>query len=1165
MNDLNLKTRIIDKILSSKRYEKYEPSKFLNVLFKKIYKIIKEGLTSFKCIKFQLQLNTILEKKDYISNSIEQELTIHFVSEMRQIFCEDDIFEYLRSCFDELINKFDVFIANGSGYVLQKIINLRVVIIRIKNMFTGGNYRRELPIFLRNKKAILNIGSPSGFCFAYSIAACLLKPFSGVCINKLIRLKLTKLVKTFKTNHMWMKFSKFAIFEKKNKIRLNVFSYDVSSKDIYFIFKSKNKQGKICNILFFEGHYFCIRSLTRLGYTRSKNKSNLFVCQTCFRTFAKKNALANHNKNCELDLKQNIGPAPKGSTCHFSHFYKAFRFAFVYYLDFECFLKSINKKAGERTTLIQKHQPISASIIRICKIDEKYSLPAIFFHGEDVIEQLWNFLDKELVEMKKILDKVSPLHPSTLDQIRYELTEKCDLCGEGFDYINKKTRDHDHLGDGRMRAVLCNRCNLIHAKTRLRPTILCHNLSSYDSHLLISNLEKSRKIHNIIPKNTEKYLSFCIDEWTFLDSMAFLPASLQKLTDSLKSEGLEYFKETRKFAQSESKFKYLLQKLPYPYDYVSKPEDYYFPFLPDKQDFKDNLRNCNISENEYRFAKKIFEKFKCKSFYDYHRLYSLTDINLLADVFERYRDLVFDQYGLECLAYVSAPQLAFDGMLRLTNEKLECIPQMSMINFIQKNIRGGICVCSKKYSKANNIYLPNYDSNQPSKFITYLDANNLYGSIMLNEKMPYSNYKWLDQSEIENIDFKNIDVKGELGYILQVDLIYPFSLQDRTCDYPLACEKILVNDELLSSYSINLRNELKLRPGKIYKNIPNLMNKKNYVLHFANLQYFLKSGMILVKIHKVLQFTQKNFLHDFVKNNLDRRKQASSSFLSFYYKLQLNSIFGKFLQRKDLEIDLKIVRNEEMFDKYVSSPLFTGIKIFNNNIISISLLKSKIVLDKPVSIGFSILEMSKVLMSKFYDTITGLYDKDKIALLYSDTDSFIFEIQTQDLYKDFFKIKKHMDFSNYDPSHELFSLKNKLRAGKFKDEIVPFRNNIPSEFIGLKAKLYTIKTQNEEIKKAKGINTTSLTFDDYRKALFNNINKSVDFKSIRSFGHSLYTININKSGLNAFDDKRYFLRDGINSYGLGYYKIKKNRKKSNLKEVNPYEKRIECERYRKRK
>ena len=147
--------------------------------------------------------------------------------------------------------------------------------------------------------------------------------------------------------------------------------------------------------------------------------------------------------------------------------------------------------------------------------------------------------------------------------------------------------------------------------------------------------------------------------------MAFLPASLQKLTDSLKSEGLEYFKETRKFAQSESKFKYLLQKLPYPYDYVSKPEDYYFPFLPDKQDFKDNLRNCNISENEYRFAKKIFEKFKCKSFYDYHRLYSLTDINLLADVFERYRDLVFDQYGLECLAYVSAPQLAFDGMLSL--------------------------------------------------------------------------------------------------------------------------------------------------------------------------------------------------------------------------------------------------------------------------------------------------------------------------------------------------------------------------------------------------------------------------------------------------------------------------------------------------------------------
>lgn len=1133
MTVLNIKSRIIEKTFSKKRWEKNEPSKYLSRFLDKIYLVLREGLKIFKCIKFQIHLKTILEKKNYLTNSIEQEITVYFVSEMKQVFHEDDIFEYLRSCFDEIVNKFDVFLSNGSGYVLQKIVNLRVLVVKIKNTLIGGSYKPYLPSVLRKKRALLNIPAPPGYCFGYSIAACL----SNLPSNTRFK-NYTRLVRSLKFNRKWIRFSELGKFEKKNKIRLNVFSYDITSGNISFLFKSKNNNDKICNLLLFDGHYYCIKNLRRLGYDRRKTTSNQFFCQFCFTKFTKETALANHNKVCGLEIKQNITTNAKGTSIHFSRFDKVFRYPFVHYLDFESILIPMDRVIGNSTNLIEKHYPISAGIIRVCKLDENKSSIPRFFHGENVIDELWEYLDQELVEMKKYLDVILPMKFSTIDQIRYDVTTKCDLCMSDFGSMNKKTRDHCHL-TGKFRYVLCNKCNLTHGRMRLKPTIICHNLSSYDSHLLISNLRRAGKIHRIIPKNSEKYLSFSIDEWTFLDSMAFLPSSLQKLTDSLKSEGLEFFRETKKFAGSNANFTYLLGKLPYPYSYAKKLEDYFLPSLPSKNDFKDNLKDSNISEKEYQFAKRIFRKFKCKTFLDYHKLYCLTDITLLADVFERYRDLVFDQYSLECLAYVSAPQLAFDGMLRLSNERIECLPDMSMVHFLQKNIRGGICVSSKKYSQANNKYLPNYDESKPSKFITYLDANNLYGYIMLNEKMPYSHYKWLTLDEIEKIDFLNIDVTGSKGYILECDIDYPPWVQDKTVDYPLACEKLCVKDDLLSPYSLDLRKKLNLTASKIYKNIPNLMNKKKYVLHFANLQYYLKSGMKLTKIYRVLQFRQKNFLHDFVENNLQRRKEAISPFLSFYFKLQLNSIFGKFLQRKDLEINLHIVQSEEMFDRYVSSPLFTGLRIFDNNLIGISCLKPKIIMDRPVGVGFSILEKSKIHMHRFYDTITGLYKKDKkkIELLYTDTDSFIFEIQTEDLYEDFIQIKDHMDFSNYDSSHMLFSDNNKLREGKFKDEIPPIQNNIPSEFIGLKAKLYSIKTQSEEIKRAKGINTTSITFKDYSDALFNSINISTDLKSIRSLGHKLYTIKIRKSGLHSYDDKRYFF-DGIHSYGLGYHKTK---------------------------
>ena len=144
---------------------------------------------------------------------------------------------------------------------------------------------------------------------------------------------------------------------------------------------------------------------------------------------------------------------------------------------------------------------------------------------------------------------------------------------------------------------------------------------------------------------------------------------------------------------------------------------------------------------------------------------------------------------------------------------------------------------SNRYGKANNKYMENYNSDEESKFITYLDANNLYGWGM-SQKLPYKNFRWLDETSLKNLEPTQLDAKDDTGYILQVDLEYPKELHGAHNDYPLAPESLLIN--------------------KIYKLTPNLYNKTKYILHLKNLQLYLSLGLKLTKIHKVLAFDQKD-------------------------------------------------------------------------------------------------------------------------------------------------------------------------------------------------------------------------------------------------------------------------------------------------------------------
>ena len=228
---------------------------------------------------------------------------------------------------------------------------------------------------------------------------------------------------------------------------------------------------------------------------------------------------------------------------------------------------------------------------------------------------------------------------------------------------------------------------------------------------------------------------------------------------------------------------------------------------------------------------------------------------LLADVFEKFIDTCLKFYGLDPCHYFSSPGLSWDAMLKMTDIKLEKISDIDKYLFIEKGLRGGISYIAKRYAKANNKYMKNYDYKKPSQFITYLDMNNFYGWEM-GGYLPYGEFKWL--KNVDGFDGNSVSKNSTIGYILEVDLEYTDEFHALFNDYPLAPEKLAIFYDILSDYCKKIADEYGIKFGHMMKLIANLGNKTNYVFHCRNLQLYLSLEMKLNKIHRVLKFKQSD-------------------------------------------------------------------------------------------------------------------------------------------------------------------------------------------------------------------------------------------------------------------------------------------------------------------
>ena len=317
----------------------------------------------------------------------------------------------------------------------------------------------------------------------------------------------------------------------------------------------------------------------------------------------------------------------------------------------------------------------------------------------------------------------------------------------------------------------------------------------------------------------------------FIDSFKFMATSLDKLVNNLPKDDFNNLKRH----YTGEKFNLLTRKGVYPYEYMDSLEKLKEIKLPPREAFYSRLSDEGISDEDYQHSKQVWETFRMKTLQDYHDFYNEADVLLLADVFENFRDICIKNYKLDPGYYYTAPGLAWDAALNITNVELELLSDIDMLSVVEKGIRGGVSMISNRYGKANNKYMgKSFIKKDPSKYIQYLDANNLYGWAM-SMPLPTHDFKWMKEKELE--------IWEKHSCILEVDLEYPKSLHDLHNDYPLAPEQIEAN--------------------KVKKLIPNLWNKKKYVIHYENLKQYLNLGLKLTHIHRGIKFKESPWLKSY--------------------------------------------------------------------------------------------------------------------------------------------------------------------------------------------------------------------------------------------------------------------------------------------------------------
>ena len=714
----------------------YDPKKFISSIKPKVLDFIKQQK---KPIKLKFVFTCSFQKENPATGQIDIR-TGHFHSLAEKIIELSDLSDILNTMTGIILEKIQQFQNNGSGWVFENVEYFDINTDPFEPL-SGSSYI-SLPKNLEDKKAIINVRNENDHeCLKLAIT-------SAIYQREKHPERLIKEMRNNSQNFNWdginfpVSIKQIDKFERQNNYAINVFGYEDSK--VYPLRLSKKDSQVVDLLLITAGptnHYCWIKNKNR-SFSRQVSKTGhaKFFCDRCINHFPNGTALKNNLEYCSShDAVRIEFPKPKKDEekafLKFKNHKKKMRVPFVIYADFECFTKKISTCSPDGsksyTKQFQRHKPSRYCYLIKC-FDDNLFAPILDKYtaqspDEDISQRFISSLENSIKDIFEKFKYKKNLKWTKKDKKAYKASTYCHIC-EG-EQLNDKVADHCHL-TGKFHGAAHNKCNLEYRIPKFFPVIFL-NLAGYDAHLFVKNLGVTEGKINCIPKNEENYISFTKEievdnktktisvkhELRFIDSFKIMATSLVSLANNLPDNT---FNNLSYFFEEQAKLKLLKKKGVYPYDYMDCFERLSQTTSPPIESFYSELNKSGISEDNSTHAQNVWETFEMETLQDYHDLYLKTDVLLLADVFENFRDVCQENYGLDPAWYYTAPGLAWDAALKVTKVELELLADPDMLLMIEKGIRGGLSMISTRYGKANNPYMgDSYDPNQPTKYISY--------------------------------------------------------------------------------------------------------------------------------------------------------------------------------------------------------------------------------------------------------------------------------------------------------------------------------------------------------------------------------------------------------------------------------------------------------------
>ena len=472
-----------------------------------------------------------------------------------------------------------------------------------------------------------------------------------------------------------------------------------------------------------------------------------------------------------------------------------------------------------------------------------------------------------------------------------------------------KVVHHDHsFKENDIIAFICRECNLQIKNDKSIP-IYFFNGMKYDNSILLRSLCDIYKDEITLKTIGNSCESFKMIDFKFknmkysfklLEISNFIKGSLSGLSknilDKVKIITKKHFPDN---------FELLKQKTAFPYEWLTK-QSLLDEELPSIDKFYSSLKLQDIEKEEYDKTLKIYKKLKCKNIKDYLQIYMKLDISLQSDIFNVFRNTIWNKFEIDCSKYITSCSLSLDLMLKYTKVKIELFKDITMFDYTDSSILGGLCVASQNIA----------DNDNEKSVISSCDVVSLYPYVM-TQKLPISNYRF-----VSKFDKSKYGQDKNYSCLLNVEIYTTKKvLNNKTLSqFPALISKTNIKYDQLSVYQ---RKNLKQNYESSEKLISHLGYDKNSYISFEMYE-MLKSLGYKINIKKILKYKHSNFMESYIRILFEKKsyyKSIKDIGMSNTFKILMNSLFGVTMTRVERFKNFKIVTTKEQVDKYVKNQI----------------------------------------------------------------------------------------------------------------------------------------------------------------------------------------------------------------------------------------------------